>query len=140
MKTALSIGTLNLKVGDILTGTSYYYGNHVYFYKVEGFKGDKTIILRHLREMYDSKYASNSPGYYCAPDSAELTDEQMDALFEFSLANNFSWHRFELGTLGEKTCRAYNSERYGEYFKIVGDKYHPTLYRWEGDAKWGCCD
>ena len=129
-----------IKVGDILTGTWPHYGNHVYFYKVEGFKGKKTIILRHLRMMYDSKYASNSPGYHCAPDTDELTSEQIGNLLDFAGEHGFTWHRFQFGTLGEKECRAYKSERHGVYFRIPGDRYHPILFKWDGDPKWGCCD
>lgn len=44
-----------------------FYSHYPTFFKVVGFKGDKTVVLERIQQMYDSRYGSNSPHYHTLP-------------------------------------------------------------------------
>lgn len=124
-KCALEISNTPFKLGDILTGTTYWYCTRPHFYKIVGFKGKKTIVVVELSKKYRTPYQSNSPAYECVP--AGFNEDE----FPYGCSGR-----------GEITeCRAYPFVNDRPFLKVGTGKYdHVWAELWDGTPQFGNCD
>lgn len=123
---SIPVAQSKYKIGDVLYDTHNMYGIYPYFFKIVGFKGEKTVVLEEMYQAFETKYYSNSPCYLCVP--AESNNPQFPYVMD--------WVRKE-----KAEGRIFNKDWLGDYIKVnLGYSTHLYLRPWDGKPVQGCCD
>ena len=125
----------NFHVGDILVGKTHMYRTVTYWYEVTKVT-KKRLTLRQLDVSYPTAYMSNTPGDECMP---VLKFGKRIAFFD-GFPYWMGPRKHEEVQASVEKYRFNKDEAWTICASILGDKYAPSLTKWDGEPGWVNCD
>lgn len=109
-----------------------FYSHYPTFFKVVGFKGDKTVELERIPQMYDSHYGPNSPHYHTLPVGTESVPAAFPTQW-YKVGNDVSEHV-------EATVRALDDGGSDSLPQLLLYTRWERFVLWDGEPLQGWCD